>query len=491
MLFNSQVFILLFLPLVWLLFDALRRRGSGYLAWLLLASLAFYIWWEPRDLPILLGSIIGNFLLGHLLGRRPGQPPRFLLGFAVCANLALLGWFKYRGLAAATLNDLGAGIGIPEVVLPLAISFFTFQQIAYLIDVARGLAPERSFLRYAVFVSFFPQLIAGPIVHWQEMMPAFDRVRDRDRWNDLAVGLSVFAIGLAKKVLIADSLAPVADGVFDATARGPVPGSADAWLATLAYGLQLYFDFSAYSDMALGIARMFGIDLPVNFLSPYKARNIAEFWRRWHITLSRFLKDYLYIPLGGNRRGHLVTYRNLLITMALGGLWHGAQWTFLVWGLWHGAGLALHRLWRKAFPLRPALQTRWRMRIGDAAGVAVTFAFVTLGWVLFRSADFPTAMRMYEALAALPVASGGWVSAQMESLLWVAGSLVLAFAAPNSAQIFARARLGLWPKGARESLGEGPLHFHPSLAWALFVALLLMVSVLSLSRETVFLYFQF
>jgi alginate O-acetyltransferase complex protein AlgI len=221
MLFNSQVFILLFLPLTWLVFDTLRRRGSGFLAWLLVASLVFYVWWEPRDLPILAFSILGNYLLGRRLGRVPGRPPRFLLGAGVAANLGLIGWFKYRGLAAASLGDLGLEV----------------------------------------------------------MMPAFDRVKARDRRTDLAVGLAVFSIGLAKKVLLADSLAPIADGVFDGAERGATPVGADAWLGTLAYGLQLYFDFSAYSDMALGIARMFGIDLPINFLSPYRARNIAEFWR--------------------------------------------------------------------------------------------------------------------------------------------------------------------------------------------------------------------
>ncbi len=493
MLFNSQIFILLFLPLVWFGFDQLRRHSQdsrGFLSWLLLSSIIFFIWWDPRDLPILLGSILGNYLIARVLGRHPGHPPRYVLGLGITANLSLLGWFKYRGMAAETLNEFGAGLSVPEVVLPLAISFFTFQQIAYLIDVSRGLKPERSLLRYAVFVSFFPQLIAGPIVHWREMMPAFDRVQQRDRMSDLAIGLSVFAIGLAKKVLIADSLAPIADGVFDATERGPIPDSPDAWLAMFAYGLQLYFDFSAYSDMALGIARMLGIDLPVNFLSPYRARNIAEFWRRWHITLSRFLKDYLYIPLGGNRRGRLITYRNLLITMALGGLWHGAQWTFLAWGLWHGLGLALHRLWRACWPPGPS-PGLVRRRLGRVLGIAATFLFVSLGWVLFRSADFPTAMRMFSALVSAPNDLAAWVGANRDSLLWVGGAAALAMLAPNTAQIFSKYRLGLWPEGAWRELGSGPLNFRPHPAWAMYVVVLLVVSLLSLSRETVFLYFQF
>ncbi len=491
MLFNSQIFILCFLPLVWLGFDALRRRGGGELAWLLLASVCFYIWWEPADLPILLGSIAANFACGLWLAASTGRRRRILLALGVAGNLGLLAWFKYRALAITSLNGLGLELSVPELILPLAISFFTFQQIAYLVDVARGLAPERSPLRYAVFVSFFPQLIAGPIVHWTEMMPALDRVRSRDRVADLAVGLSVFSIGLAKKVWLADSLAPIADPLFAEAGSGMVPSSADAWLGVLAYTLQLYFDFSAYSDMALGIARMFGIDLPINFLSPYRAANLAEFWRRWHITLSRFLRDYLYVPLGGNRHGRWVTMRNLLLTMALGGLWHGAQWTFLAWGLWHGLGLVLLRLWHDHVMPAQRVRSGLLAALRSAAAVALTFLFVTFGWVLFRATDFASAARILEAMLSMPISLSAWSDARAEALAWVIGGLVLVFAAPNTAQIFASARLGLWPSGV--TLGRGPavLRFQPSLPWALLLGLMLAITVLGLSRETVFLYFQF
>src|SRR4029078_5020437 len=267
------------------------------------------------------------------------------LAVGVTANLAALGYFKYVNFFLANLSALReTQTSVVAVVLPLGLSFFIFQKIALLVDASKGEVQHFSPLSYTLFVSFFPQLIAGPIVHHKEMMPQF-AARARMQVVDFAKGLTLFVIGLAKKVLIADTIAQVSNPIFDRAAAGIVPGVLESWTGALAYTLQLYFDFSGYSDMALGLALLFGIHLPINFHSPYQARNSIEFWRRWHITLSRFLRDYLYIPLGGNRHGHVRRYINLAITMLLGGLWHGAAWTFVVWGALHGLYLAANHAW--------------------------------------------------------------------------------------------------------------------------------------------------
>lgn len=478
MLFNSQEFVFLFLPLAWALFEVLRRRAAwrAVLWWLLLASLAFYGWWDWRALFLLGASIGANFALGLWLARP--RPPRGLLAAGVAANLALLGWFKYAAFFASNWQALtGIESAVPQWALPLGISFFTFQQIAYLVDVARGEPAERDPVRYALFVTFFPQLIAGPIVHFRQMMPAFDaQPRRADASLDLAVGLSIFLLGLAKKVLVADSLAPHVAPVFDAPPGVPPPDALAAWTALLAYTFQIYFDFSGYSDMAIGIARMFGIPLPVNFFSPYKAHSIAEFWRRWHMTLSAFLRDYLYIPLGGNRRGPVRTAANLFLTMAIGGLWHGANWTFVAWGCWHGALLVLHRALSAVVP----------GRLPAAIGVALTFLAVMLGWVWFRAPSMEAALGLYAALF-----GGAWIlpPAWTDAHGWIALAAVLAFAAPNTSQWFARFEPGLLP--AHHVARPPRLAWSPRPAAALALALLGATTVLALSRETVFLYFQF
>ncbi|MCG8440709.1 MAG: MBOAT family protein, partial [Caulobacterales bacterium] len=351
MLFSSIGFLAGFLPaavaLVWAGARLAGPRGASVA--LLGCSLVFYGWAHPPYLALITASIGANYLLGRAIGRTGS---RGLVALGVALNLAALGWFKYAGLFASALADLAAlDITLDGVVLPLAISFFTFQQIAYLVDARTRGTGRTGFLDYALFVAFFPQLIAGPIVHHRDVVPQFAGPGfARFERSDVAFGLALFSIGLAKKVLIADGLAPLADGAFAASAAGEPLASADAWAGVLAYSFQIYFDFSGYSDMALGLARIFGVRLPMNFNSPYKARSIVEFWRRWHITLSRFLRDYLYIPLGGNRRGGLARYRNLFIVMLLGGLWHGAAWTFVVWGGIHAVALIAER----------AIAARWR-----------------------------------------------------------------------------------------------------------------------------------
>ncbi len=350
MLFTSFEFVFLFVPATLLGFMALR--GASYAAsvlWLVLASLFFYAFWNAAYLWLLVPSIVINYGLGRALDAHPaGLSKKLLLALGVGANLAVLLYFKYAGFLVANIDLLfGSGLALGSIVLPLGVSFITFQKIAYLVDAYRGRARDPSFIRFALFVSFFPQLIAGPIVHHAEIMPQLQPAHLKGvRAASVAAGLALFAFGMLKKVVLADGIAPTANLAFGDAAQGIEPGFSAAWAGALAYTLQLYFDFSGYSDMACGLALLFGVRLPANFYSPYKARSIIDFWRRWHITLSRFLRDYLYIPLGGNRRGPTRRYVNILLTMTLGGLWHGAGWTFVLWGLYHGVLLLVNHAWR-------------------------------------------------------------------------------------------------------------------------------------------------
>ncbi len=398
MLFNSLEFLFGFLPLTVAGFFLCGRMGGLRLAmgWLVAASLFFYSWWNPPYVLLLFSSILVNFLLGRRLQARPSRP---LLAAGVAANLAVIGYYKYADFFLSSVGGLtGLDLEMEAIFLPLGISFFTFQQIAYLVDAHRGQVERGGFLDYALFVSFFPQLIAGPIVHHREMMPQFRRrgVLTPDS-EAFALGLGILSIGLFKKVIIADGVARYATPVFDAAAGGYAPSFFEAWGGTLAYTFQLYFDFSGYSDMAIGLGLLFGIRLPLNFASPYKATSIIEFWSRWHMTLSRFLRDYLYIPLGGNRRGSLRRYLNLMITMLLGGLWHGAGWTFVAWGALHGGYLVVNHAWR-------ALRVRFG-RPGPSGGVGrwaarlLTFLAVVVAWVPFRAESFEAAGRILAGLS--------------------------------------------------------------------------------------------
>jgi alginate O-acetyltransferase complex protein AlgI len=392
-LFNSYPFVLVFLPSVLAGFALLARWGrrTAVLAFLTVASLAFYAWWNWRFLPLILVSMAFNFAVGTLLERRvrghmSAAPPRRLLALGIAVNLGLLGYFKYRNFFVDTVGmALGVGWHMPPLVLPLAISFFTFEQITYLVDAYHGETGTYDFLSYCLFISFFPHLIAGPIVRFKQLVPQFaaaDTFVISQR--NLATGLFIFTIGMFKKVIVADTFSPWVAPIFD-----QVPGVVftDAWGATLAFALQLYFDFSGYTDMAIGLALMLNIVLPENFNSPYQAHSIIDFWRRWHMTLSDFLRDYLYIPLGGNRRGSARRYFNLFITMFLGGLWHGASWTFVLWGGLHGVYVAINHAWRRVGIPLPA-----------AVSWAVTFLAVTVGWVFFRA---PTLERARDILAGM------------------------------------------------------------------------------------------
>jgi D-alanyl-lipoteichoic acid acyltransferase DltB (MBOAT superfamily) len=406
MLFNSHLFIFVFLPVALAVYLLIIRQGwrNQSFDWLVAASLFFYGSWKWSNLWLLLASLVFNYVVGTALGKL-GRSPRgkMLLTVGLAANLLFLGYFKYANFVVTNANALfGLGWSFTHVLLPLGISFYTFQKIAYLADSYQGLTRGYGFRDFCLFVAFFPQLIAGPIVHHSELMPQFRKPSAGPCWEDWSTGASLFIVGLAKKVLVADPFASYASPVFQAARDGTTPAFGVAWLGALAYAMQIYFDFSGYSDMAIGIARLFGIRLPMNFNSPYKAVNIADFWRRWHMTLSRFLRDYLYIPLGGNRKGPARRYANLMITMLLGGLWHGAGWTFVAWGALHGLYLSIFHGWQS-----------WRERTGripptpSALGIwtgrLLTGLTVVVAWVVFRADSFAAALRILQAMVARQV----------------------------------------------------------------------------------------
>src|SRR5262245_41497677 len=406
MLFNSHAFIFLFLPAALLGFFALgavNRKLAA--AWLVACSLFFYGWWNPAFVALLGASLLFNYIVGLSIVRaRAAEPARAkrVLALAIAADLAVLGYFKYANFFLDNVNALlGTEASLGAIILPLGISFFTFTQIAFLVDAWQGKAEEYSLTHYALFVTYFPHLIAGPILHHREMMRQFQCLETyRPHYDKLAAGLTIFVIGLFKKVIIADGVASYVAPVFEAPAAGVTLTFLEAWCGALAYTFQLYFDFSGYSDMAVGLSLLFGIRLPINFHSPYKAVNIIEFWRRWHMTLSRFLRDYLYYPLGGNRRGPGRRYVNLMATMLLGGLWHGAGWTFVVWGVLHGFYLVVNHAWR-ALRARLGHDLKRSSRWGRALGCLVTFVAVVVGWVVFRADSLDTASSLLRAMAGM------------------------------------------------------------------------------------------
>jgi D-alanyl-lipoteichoic acid acyltransferase DltB (MBOAT superfamily) len=395
MLFNSYPFIFLFLPAVLLGYFALGRRGGlAPVVWLALASLTFYAFSGWPFVPLLAGSIAFNFAVGYLLIEKKMRPAlRFTaLTIGVGGDLLLLGIFKYAGFFAANLNALfSTGIAV-NIGLPVGISFYTFTQIAFLVDAYRGHVARYALPHYALFVTYFPHLIAGPILHHRDMIPQFERAESKIADPHLILcGLIIFGIGLFKKTGLADGIQPLVSLAFGQAA----PSFDQTWIGAQADTFQLYFDFSGYSDMAIGISLMFGIFLPLNFNSPYKAASIIDFWRRWHMTLSAFLRDYLYIPLGGNRHGRMLRYLNLMITMLLGGLWHGAAWTFVVWGALHGAYLCINHAWSHFVPKPgPRLEAPARL-----AGLVLTFAAVVVAWVLFRADSVASALSILAAMA--------------------------------------------------------------------------------------------
>ncbi|MGB7416194.1 MAG: MBOAT family O-acyltransferase [Thermosynechococcaceae cyanobacterium] len=401
MLFNSAQFIFGFLPAIFLIFFLFARlqQKRAAIGILVLGSLIFYGWWKPEYLPFLIFSLIFNFIVARAIAQQPKQS-KLLLTVGVVVNLGLIGYYKYTDFGLEIINDIfGSRLGLLKLLLPLGISFFTFQQVAYLVDAYRGMAREFRFLNYCLFVTFFPQLIAGPIVHYSHVMEQFEKPDTfHVNWNKFSVGLFIFTIGLFKKAVFADSIAGFANPVFAAVDSGLSVTTLEAWGAALAYTMQLYFDFSGYSDMAIGLGLLFGIYLPLNFRSPYKATDIIDFWRRWHMTLSQFLRDYVYIPLGGNRKGSVRRYANLMGTMLIGGLWHGAGWNFIIWGGLHGLYLMINHAYRSVSTAIPKLLNPLRLRF---ISVLVTFIAVVVAGVFFRSTTVGGAMTILSSMFSL------------------------------------------------------------------------------------------
>ena len=398
--FQSSLFLLVFLPVTLLVYVLLARQESHRLAglWLIVASLIFYGWSHPSDVGLLIGSSLFTFLIGSRLVN--ASEPRFhrkklFLVTGIAANLLLLAYFKYASFVLENLALIQSTTipNMSSLILPLGISFITFQQISYLVDAYRGEIQDSNLLHYGLYISFFPKILAGPIVRYGAMRPyvlSVGRRLNQVFLNSLAEGITVFAVGLFKKVVLADSLARYADPVFQLTSAGSKPAFVEAWGGVLAYTFQIYFDFSGYTDMAIGLAMMFGIVLPPNFRSPYKALSIIDFWHTWHMTLSQFIRDYIYIPLGGNRLGRARQFANILTAMVLAGLWHGANWTFAIWGLLHGLYLIVNHIWRRIGPPLP-LAFCW----------LATFVSVSVAWVWFRADNVRAALTLTASLFGL------------------------------------------------------------------------------------------
>ncbi|HBL11275.1 MAG TPA: membrane-bound O-acyltransferase family protein [Cyanobacteria bacterium UBA11162] len=497
MLFNSYIFIFVFLPITLLVFFGLARFRLTKVAvvWLTITSFYFYGYWSIPYLALMLISVVFNHQMGRAIDRAidnvdpKTNQAKTLLWIGIIVNLLIISYYKYANFFISSLNSvLSTTITSPEIILPLGISFYTFTQIAYLVDAYRGETKGYKYdlLTYSLFVTFFPQLVAGPILRHDELILQFRQLRSFVfSHKNMALGLTMFSLGLSKKVLIADNLSPWVAPVFN---NAEAVSFIEAWVGALSYTFQLYFDFSGYSDMAIGLGLMFNIRLPINFDSPYKAISITDFWRRWHITLSNFLRDYLYIPLGGSRRGELRRYINLLLTMLLGGLWHGAGWTYVIWGGLHGLYLSINHWWRKLNIPLPKLLA-W----------SVTFIAVVVGWVLFRAKTLPDGMEILQAMVGMkgiviPGEAQGKLAvltkfglqlqswkdfvylpevngSKFLSMVVLVGLTLCATLLPNTQQILQKLKPTWW--------------------WAAWVGVLASFCLLSLNRVSEFLYFQF
>ncbi len=478
MLFNSYPFIFVFLPMALAGYFWLGRSSNlAPVWWLALASLLFYSVSNWQFVGLLLASVAFNYFIGWLLiAKQLGPATRFLaLTVGVAGDLLVLATFKYAGFFAANLNALFATGFVVNILLPVGISFYTFTQIAFLVDAWRGNVARYGLPHYALFVTYFPHLIAGPILHHRDMIPQFESARTKRPDPHLILcGLIIFAIGLFKKTCLADGIQPLVAPAFGAN----YPSFDQAWIGALAYTFQLYFDFSGYSDMAIGISLMFGIFLPLNFNSPYKASSIIDFWRRWHMTLSQFLRDYLYIPLGGNRHGRILRYVNLMITMLLGGLWHGAAWTFVVWGALHGAYLCVNHAWSN---YGPAVAPRF-VRAANAAAFALTFVSVVVAWVFFRADSISSATFVLSRMA--DPANIVFGRGEMANALFIAVYAAIAWFAPNTQEI-----MGYDHKNRVVGENLNGWLRRPDFLYA--AATLLAFGVLGISQHSEFIYFRF
>ncbi len=503
MVFASQAFLaflVVVLGVYWLLG---RTRPWAGKAWLIIASLFFYGYWAPAYLLLLAGSIIANFtIVRGMLASANARWRSLLVAIGVALNIGLIAYYKYFAFLVESLNFVAAtDVRVPEIVLPIGISFFTFQQIGLLVDTWKGRVASLRLWDHAFFIAFFPQLIAGPIVSQHEMLPQLAAMR---RWmlepGKVAVGAALFSIGLFKKTVLIDPFVPHIDAIYSAAARGDPISILDGWAAGIGYGFQVYFDFSGYSDMAIGLAFMFGLSLPLNFFSPYKAASIRIFWRCWHVTLSRFLRNLLFVPMGGSRHGLARTIAALLGTMAIGGLWHGAGWNFVIWGLLHGAYLSVNHAWIDlALPRAGPLVARVRAspalrRMAHAASVLLTFGAVSFAWVYFRAPDLETASRLAGAMLGLSDRAGGQrLGADM--LPTLLPYFLIVWCLPNPMQLFRSSGAILhvenYPISREPTLIERRFSFSLSPGWAAGSALVFLVAWFAMSNLSPFIYYQF
>lgn len=489
MLFNSYEFIFLFLPITFFIYFWLnaKRLTQASKGWMVFASLFFYSWWNIIYLPLILGSILFNFTVGSSISRMGSVvvqqkiSRKVILAFGIVSNILLLGYFKYMDFFITNANTaLGIQWNLFHIALPLGISFFTFTQIAYLIDAYHDEVKEMDYLNYTLFVTFFPHLLAGPILHHKEMMPQFNSLKNKVmNYQNISAGIFLFSIGLFKKIVIADTFAQWANAGFETT---QMLNLFEAWATSLSYTFQLYFDFSGYTDMALAVAFLFNIRLPINFNSPYKALNIQDFWRRWHITLSRFLRDYIYIPLGGNRYGEFRTYANLFTVFLIGGLWHGASWMFIIWGALHGIAIVIHRAWH---------QMGYKMKTW--LGWFITFNFINVTWIFFRAKEWegaknillgmmgqngfmlPEKFAKYFTLAPSEFIQFGTVfehiNGKAQTFIYIIGTFIIILSFKNSMQY--------WE------------NFRPTRLNLAFTIILFLTAISMMSRASEFLYFNF
>jgi alginate O-acetyltransferase complex protein AlgI len=509
MLFNSYIYILIFLPLVaatyYVAGSRLHRKLS--IAWLVIASLFFYGWWNPIYLLLIIGSSVFNFGLGSVLSgdwKKGRKLPVLVAGITI--NLLLLGYFKYAYFFIENVNfSLGTDIEIAPIFLPLAISFFTFQQISFLLDAYRGGIKDYSFIHYMLFVTFFPQLIAGPIVHHAEMMPQFDQDETyKPRRRNIEIGLSIFVVGLFKKVMLADFFATYSSPVFQAVDAGITLSMTEYWLGSAAFALQLYFDFSGYSDMAIGSARLFGIKLPINFYSPFKAENTAQLWRRWHMTLTRFATVYIFMPMNISRgrtaiKNGLSEQKKfwssvaypLIVTFLAVGIWHGAGWNFAIWGLLQGVCIVINNLWQQFRRNTLKHNLTETTRLGRCVARGVTLAAAIYSLVFFKAATTAGAMTMAWGMLGLDGIAFDTTIIPSHSLLYIAGGFAITLLLPNTQQLFIDYEPSLEPRRKETLWGLDRIKWAPDWSWATLCSAMLIAAIFNMSKVSEFIYFQF
>lgn len=502
MLFNSLEFIFIFLPFVligYLFVRSFAAKPIYSLAFLALASLIFYGYWDWHFLPIIICSIFLNYFFGLLVGDNTltFSHRRCIFIVAVVANLSAIFFYKYINFSIDIVNGLvHHKIPAMDVILPLGISFFTFTQIAYLADVFFGHPREVNFIKYALFVTYFPHLVAGPILHHKEMMPQFNEANANNKiaTDKICMGITIFALGLFKKVIFADGFAQIANPVFSAASHHLV-ASIDGLIGALAYTMQIYFDFSAYSDMAIGLSLMFGIILPFNFDSPYKSHSIIEFWQRWHITLSRFLRDYLYIALGGNRRGPIRRYLNLMLTMLLGGLWHGAGWTFVVWGFLHGIYLVINHFWRGLVSSSQSLGRFTQSLVFRLFSLLLTQFCVLIAWIYFRADSIVSANRMMTSIFSIHHGDGVIkTNIRLVYIILILIMYLVCFTLPNINAIYNNWQIGFKTYLTKKPFSIIAINWNMNYLWAMITSCVLLTSllfILIVGDGTQFIYFQF